>query len=146
MAPLICLITAFIVFRAVALGLPYFADWHYALRAALGVMFLLTASAHWGKRRPDLLRMVPEGIGRAGVWVSLTGVAEIGLAIALQIPRLAPWTAAAGVTMLCGLFPANVKAAREHLTIQQKQVLPVVPRLFVQGLFIAALIASVWPH
>jgi hypothetical protein len=78
----------------------YFADWHYPLLAPLGVMFLLTASAHWGKRRPDLLRMVPEGIGRAGLWVFLTGAAEIGLAIALQIPGLAPWTAAAGVTMV----------------------------------------------
>jgi len=35
-----------------------FQDPSFVLRAALGIMFFLTASAHWGKRRPDLIRMV----------------------------------------------------------------------------------------
>jgi len=48
--------------------------------------------------------------------------------------------------MLCCLFPANVKAAREHLTILRKPVLSVGPRLLIQLAFIAALIASVWPR
>jgi uncharacterized membrane protein len=60
-------------------------------------MFLLTASAHWGRGRADLIRMVPEALGRAAFWVSLTGFAEIAIAIGLQIPTLAPWTAAAAV-------------------------------------------------
>jgi uncharacterized membrane protein len=141
MAPLICLIVAFLVFRAIGLFVPYFADWNTALRAALGVMFLLTASAHWGKRRPDLIRMVPKGIGNAGLWVSVTGVAELAITIGLQVPHLARWTAGAAILMLCCLFPANIKAAREHLTIQQRPVLPVVPRLLLQLVFLSALAA-----
>ena len=73
MAPLICLIAAFLVFRILGLEWHYFADWRIDLRAALGAMFLLTASAHWGKRRAELVRMVPESMGNAGTWVSVTG-------------------------------------------------------------------------
>jgi uncharacterized membrane protein len=88
MAPLICLVISFLIFLGIGLFVPYFADWHIALRAALGATFLLTASAHWGKRRPDLIRMVPQAIGHAGTWVTVTSMAEIALALALQIPRL----------------------------------------------------------
>jgi uncharacterized membrane protein len=144
MAPLICLVTSFLIFWAIGLLVPYFADWHIALRAALGAMFLLTASAHWGERRPELIRMVPQGIGQAGIWVTLTGIAEIALAVGLQIPQLALWAAAAGIIMLCCLFPANVKAARQHLTIHRRPVLPALPRLLLQLVFIGTLIAAVW--
>ena len=144
MAPLICLVISFIVFRGVGLVVPYFADWHIALRAALGAMFLLTASAHWGSRRPDLIRMVPQGIGGAGTWVTVTGIAEIALAAGLQVPQLAILAAAAGVILLCCLFPANLKAARQHLTIGQRPVLPALPRLFLQLVFIGALVAAAW--
>ena len=67
MAPLLCLIVAFLVFRGIGFVVPYFGDWHTSLPAALGAMFLLTASAHWGRGRPDLIRMVPRGIGSAGL-------------------------------------------------------------------------------
>jgi uncharacterized membrane protein len=77
-------------------------------------MFLLTASAHWGKRREDLIRMVPASLGNSGVWVTLTGIAEVAIAVGLQIGNLAPWVAVIAVVMLCCLFPANMKAAREH--------------------------------
>lgn len=146
MAPLICLIAAFLVFRILGLEWRYFADWHLALRAALGAMFLLTASAHWGKRKADLIRMVPESMGNSGMWVTLTGIAEIAIAVGLQMRGLASWAAAAAVVMLCCLFPDNLKAAREHLTILRKPVLPAVPRLLIQLVFIAALVASVRPQ
>ncbi|MGA7106249.1 MAG: hypothetical protein WBY75_00795 [Terracidiphilus sp.] len=146
MAPLICLIAAFLLFRLLGLQWHYFADWQMALRAALGAVFLLTASAHWGKRRTVLVRMVPESMGNAGAWVSVTGFAEIAVAAGLQIPRIAQWIAGIGVVMLCCLFPANVKAAREHLIIFRKVAMPLVPRLVLQILFIAALIGSVSPN
>lgn len=146
MAPLICLVIAFLVFRILGIWLPYFADWHLALRAALGAMFLLTASAHWGKRRSDLVRMVPAVMGNAAWWVTFTGIAEIVIAVELQIPLLAQLAAVSGIVMLCCLFPANLKAAREHLTMLGKPVLPIAPRLLLQIVFIGALIASVWPR
>lgn len=144
MAPLIALIAAFVLFRCVGFLWPYFSNWHLALRAALGVMFLLTASAHWGRRRPDLIRMVPDGVGDPATWVTLTGLAELAIAAGLQIPRLAEITAAAAIIMLCCIFPANVKAARERLTILDQPVPPIVPRLLIQLIFIGALAASVW--
>jgi uncharacterized membrane protein len=146
MAPLLCLIVSFLFFRILELEWRYFADWHFALRAALGAMFLLTASAHWGKRRADLIRMVPASVGNPGVWITLTGIAEIAIAVGLQIRTLAPWVAVIAVVMLCCLFPANMKAARERLTILRKPVLSVGPRLLIQLVFIAALISSVWPR
>jgi uncharacterized membrane protein len=146
MAPLICLIMSFLFFRILGVEWRYLADWHLALRAALGAMFLLTASAHWGKRRPDLIRMVPKSMGNPGVWVTLTGFAEIAVAVGLQIHGLAPWVAIIAALMLCCLFAANLKAAREHLTILRKPVLSAGPRLLIQLVFIAALIASVWPQ
>jgi len=88
---------------------------------------------------------VPESAGNPGVWITLTGLAEIAIAAGLQIRNLAPWVAAIAVLMLCCLFPANVKAAREHLTILRKPVPSVGPRLMIQLVFIAALIASAWP-
>lgn len=146
MAPLICLVAAFLVLLAVGIFVPWLSDWQHALRGALGAMFLLTASAHWGRRRPDLIRMVPAGIGDPAAWVTFTGCAEFAMAAGLQIPRLALWTAAAAVAMLCCLFPANAKAAQEQLTIAGQPVLPILPRLGLQLIFIGALIASVWRH
>lgn len=145
MAPLfVALAAGFIVFRALGFVFPWFADWQHALRAALGLMFLLTASAHWGKRRPSLVRMVPESIGQAEFFVTLTGIAEVAIAVGLQIPRVALWAAIAAILMLCAIFPANVKAARQQLTILDKPVASVGPRLLGQVIFIALLAASVW--
>src|SRR5215469_8020739 len=146
MAPFIFLIVSFLFFRILGLEWRYFANWHLALRAALGAMFLLTASAHWGEGRADLIRMVPESMGNPGMWVTLTGIAEVAIAVGLQIRGLAPWVAAIAVVMLCCIFPANLKAAREHLTILRKPVLSAGPRLLIQLVFIAALIASAWPR
>jgi uncharacterized membrane protein len=109
-------------------------------------MFLLTASAHWGKRRADLIRMVPASVGHPGVWVTLTGIAEILIAVGLQIYGLAPWVATIVIVMLCCLFLANLKAAREHLTILRKPALSAGSRLLIQLVFVAALIANVWPR
>jgi hypothetical protein len=41
MAPLICLIVSFLFFRFLGRESRCFADWHFAIRAALGAMFLL---------------------------------------------------------------------------------------------------------
>jgi uncharacterized membrane protein len=146
MIPLIVLAISFVTFRLAGFGVAFFADWQHALRAALGVMFLLTASAHWGKRRPDLMRMVPRFFGAAGMWVTLTGVAEFLIALGLQIPRVASAVAALAAGMLVSIFPANAKAARERLTIGGRPVPGLALRLGIQVVFLTALAASVWPR
>jgi len=145
MIPLIVLAVAFVVFRLAGFAVPYFANWQIALRAALGVMFLLTASAHWGRRRGDLVRMVPPAFGNAGLLVTLTGIAEILIAVGLQIPRVALLVAIDAAIMLICIFPANMKAAREKLTIGGRPVPPLGARLVIQLIFFAALAAAAWP-
>lgn len=144
MIPLVVLLVSFVVFRLLGLGVAYFTDWQHALRAALGVMFLLTASAHCGSRRPDLVRMVPRNLGNAEVWVTITGVAEVLIAVGLQTQFAALPVAAAAVAMLVCLFPANLKAAREQLTIGGQPVPGWQTRLSIQIVFIAALAAAGW--
>jgi uncharacterized membrane protein len=48
--------------------------------------------------------------------------------------------------MLCCIFPANIKAAKEKLTILNQPVPPIVPRLLIQLIFIGALLATFWHH
>ena len=146
MIPLIVLVVSSAIFRLAGLEIAYFADWQRALRAALGVMFLFTASAHWGRRRRDLIAMVPSFFGNGGMWVTLTGVAEVLIALGLQIPRAAFAVATLAAAMLICIFPANAKAAREHLTIGGRSVPGLGLRLAVQLVFLAALVASIWPR
>ena len=55
MAPFIVLIALFGFFYLLgSVWLPAQFDWLTSLRLALAGMFLLTASAHWGKQRQDL--------------------------------------------------------------------------------------------
>jgi len=144
--PLIVLVVLFFALRLTAPGIPYFSDWQHALRAALGGMFLLTASAHWGKRRADLVRMVPIVFGKAEMWVTLTGIAEILIAIGLQIPRAAMVSTTSAAVLLICIFPANVKAARERLTIGGRPVPGLAARLTIQIVFLGALVAAGWPR
>jgi uncharacterized membrane protein len=145
MIPLFVLLVSYVVFRMAGMAIPYFAHWQHALRAALGVMFLFTASAHWGKLRPDLIRMVPSAFGNAGTWVTLTGIAEILIAAGLQIPPIATAVAALAVILLICLLPANIKAAHERLTIGDRPVPGIGVRLAIQAIFLTALVISVWP-
>jgi uncharacterized membrane protein len=135
---------SFLVLRGIGVLVPYFADWQNCLRGALGAMFLLTASAHWGRLRPDLIRMVPPAFGNAAWWVTFTGIAEIAIAGGLQVPSVSKWFAIAAIVMMFCLFPANVKASREKLTIAGRPVPGVLVRGVIQIVFIAALAASAW--
>lgn len=146
MIPLLVLLVSFLVFRLCGFGVRYFADWQHALRAALGTMFALTASAHWGRRRDDLVRMVPGVFGDGRLWVTLTGVAELLLVAGLQLPRGAAAVASLGALMLVCIFPANLKAAREGLTLGRRPVPGVGARLAIQAAFLAALALAVWPR
>ena len=149
MAPLIVLFAVLLVlFLARALGVPALrhASWVLFVRWSLAAMFLLTASAHFGTRRTDLVRMVPDVFPNPELLVTLTGVAELAGAVGLLIPRLAPYAASGLALLLVAMFPANVHAAREHLSIGGQPVTPLVPRTLMQLFFIVyTLIAGFWP-
>jgi uncharacterized membrane protein len=142
MAPFIALSVLFLVFAGLgAVGVHALAGWQTPLRFALAGMFLLTASAHWGKRRPDLVRMVPPAFPRPDLLVTVTGILELTGALALLLPPLAPAAALGLSLLLLALFPANVHAARAGLTIGGRPATPLVSRTLLQLVFLGATLA-----
>lgn len=121
-----------------------FRDPGFILRAALGVMFLFAASAHWGKRRQDLIRMVPPTLPRPDLLVTSTGVLEILGVIGLFLPITARAASICLALLLVALFPANIHAAHNNLTIGGRRVPSVPVRALIQVAFIATLIAAAW--
>src|SRR5215831_8587150 len=80
-------------------------SWQATLGISLAGMFFLTASAHWGRRRRDLVRMVPKNFPRPELLVTLTGICEILGAIGLLTPLFARWAAIGLTLLLIGVFP-----------------------------------------
>ena len=143
MAPLIALVTSALVFWiAGRAGVAAFQDPSFVLRAALALMFLLTASAHWGKRRPDLIRMVPPSFPRADLLVTISGLLELLGALGLLLPATARSACICLTLLLVALFPANIHAAREKLTIDGRPVPGLPVRTLIQIVFIGTLLAA----
>lgn len=139
MAPFIVLIALFGFFYMLGgVWLHAQFDWLTSLRLALAGMFFLTASAHRGKRRRDLIAMVPPAFPRPDLLVSVTGVIEIVGAVGLMLPTAAPYAALGLCFMLLAVFPANVHAARQHLSIAGRPVEALFLRAVLQLVFLAA--------
>ncbi|WP_434048043.1 MULTISPECIES: DoxX family protein [Sorangium] len=142
MAPLLVLTVSLALLLVLGrLGVKHLASWVTCLRYALAAMFLLTASAHWGSRRAELVAMVPPALPSPELLVTATGILEIAGAAALLVPRFAPWAAIGLTILLVAMFPANVHAARAGLTLGGSPVTPLVPRTLLQIAFVAATVA-----
>lgn len=142
MVPLFVLVVAFVILRGSGfLGVTALNSLDLPLRIALFLMFLLTASAHWGKGRPDLVRMVPPSFPRPELLVTITGILEILGAIGLLVPVTSRLAALCLTILLLAVFPANVRAARERLTILGRPAPGLLLRTVIQLVFIAALLA-----
>jgi uncharacterized membrane protein len=140
MVPFLVLVTATLALRGVGLaGVHALDGWTPCLRGGLALMFLLTASAHWGKRRPDLVAIVPTAFPNPGLMVTITGVLEVLGAVGLLLPATAPAAAACLAVLLIAIFPANVRAAREHLNIGNSAATALPLRTVLQIVFISAL-------
>lgn len=142
MAPFIVLVTLFGLLSVLGhFQMPIAFGWWTSLRFALAGMFLLTASAHWGKRRPDLIAMIPPVFPKPDVLVTVTGVLEIIGAVGLMLAATARYSALGLALMLLAVFPANVYAARMRLTIAGSQVPALFPRTLLQIVFLTATVA-----
>ena len=143
MIPVIVLVSATLAARLVGVaGVEPLDGWQMSLRVGLASMLLLTASAHWGKRRPDLVAMVPTRLPRPGLLVTVTGVLELAGAVGLLITPLAPYAAAGLALLFVAMFPANVSAAKRHLAIDGRPVTALKPRTGMQLLFLAAAVGA----
>ncbi|MFG2053628.1 DoxX family membrane protein [Micromonospora sp. NPDC048930] len=142
MTPLIALLAGTAAARTAGLlGVAALDGWHPALRVGLALMFVLTASAHFLSRRADLIAMVPPGLPRPDVLVTLTGVLELVGALGLLVPATARPAAAGLAALMLAMFPANVSAARRGLTLAGRPVTPIGVRTALQVVFVAAALA-----
>jgi uncharacterized membrane protein len=142
MVPAIVLLAVFAILRLAGfLGVAALDNWNLPLRVGLFLMFLLTASAHWGRGRADLIRMVPPAFPAPAIIITITGVLEILGAAGLLIPLTARAAAICLAILLAAMFPANIRAAREHLTILKRPAPGLPLRSAIQLLFIGSLIA-----
>jgi uncharacterized membrane protein len=132
------LVVALLLFRAAgALGVAALSSWVASTRWALAVMFLFTGVAHFTRARHQMARMVPSAWGNAMVIIYSTGVCEIAGAIGILIPRTRTLTGICLILFLIAVFPANVKAARQRLTVAGRPATPLVRRATMQIVFIA---------
>ena len=146
MVPFLVLVTATMALRGIgAAGVHPLDGWTPSLRAGLSLMFLLTASAHWGRRRRDLIAMVPAALPHPDLIVTITGILELLGAAGLLLSATAPAAGACLAVLLIAMFPANVRAAREHLRIGERAATALPFRAVLQIVFVAALVVAAFP-
>ena len=146
MIPFVVLVISTLLLKVIGVaGVDRLNSWIWCLRGGLALMFLFTASAHWGKPRGELVAMVPRVFPRPDLIVSATGVLEILGAVGLLIPPIAPVAAACLAMLLIALFPANIRAARQGLTIGGRPATALPLRTLLQLVFIAAVLVAGFP-
>ena len=146
MIPFIVLVISTLLLKVIGVaGVDMLNSWTWCLRGGLTLMFLFTASAHCGKQRGDLVAMVPSAFPRPDLIVSATGLLEILGAVGLLIPAIAPVAAACLAILLISLFPANIRAARERLSIGGRPATALPLRTLLQLVFIAAVLVAGFP-
>lgn len=134
------LFVAWVIFRAVGrFGVARLNSWHGALPYALAVMFLFTAAAHFNQMRHDMVRMVPPWVPQPEAVVAITGGLEILGAIGLMVPKTRRAAGIALILFLVAVFPANVHAALNEVTMGGRPATPLWLRLPMQLLFICLL-------
>jgi len=142
MTPLIVLIlVTLVLFAAGAAGVRRLRPWSVALRGGLAAMFVLTGVSHFVGMRADLINMVPPALPEPALLVTLTGVLELAGAAGLLWRRTAAWAAAGLSALLVVMFPANVYAAVEGLTVGGAPAEALLPRSLMQMVFLAATLA-----
>jgi uncharacterized membrane protein len=147
MVPFLVLVVSFVVFCLAGFaGVAFFRDWVTDLRFALAAMLFLTASAHWGRRRKDLVAMVPPSLPRPDAIVTITGVLEIAAAAGLLFARTAPWAGTGIALLFIPMFAANIHAARQKLSIGGTPVTALPMRAAMQVLYIAVALTAAWGH
>lgn len=140
MAVLTVLFGTWLLLRGIgALGVLALATWRGSASYALAVMFIFTGIAHFNKMKHDLAAMVPKAIPTPLTVIYVTGVLEFLGAIGMVLPQFRMYAAWGLIVLLVAMFPANVKAAREHLKLRGREATPLWLRLPMQLLFITLL-------
>lgn len=138
MVVLMVLAVALVVFRGMgALGIQTFRSWRAAARAALAMMLCFTASAHFVPGlSEDLVHMVPPWVPNPRLAVQVTGILEFLGACGLLVPRTQRLAGIALVLFFVAVFPANVHAAQDGITLRGEPATELWLRVPMQILFI----------
>lgn len=89
--------------------------------------------------RYEHVRMVPQVFPHPMAVIYFTGALEFLGALGLLLPRLHAPAAVCLMLLLVAMFPANIKAARERLTLGGRAATPLWLRLPLQLLLIGLL-------
>jgi len=144
MIPLAVLVLGSLGLRLVGFaGVDALDGWQPALRGGLTLMLVLTASAHFAGRRAELIAMVPRRLPAPAALVTVTGILELAVAAGLVLDVTAPFAAVCLVLLLAAMFPANVRAARNGLTLGGKAVSRLQTRTAIQAAFLVAAVAAI---
>jgi len=143
--PFLVLVVSFLLFLLAGFaGIGFLRHWVIDLRYALAAMLFLTASAHWGRRRADLIAMVPPVLPRPEIIVTITGILEIAVALGLLSERIAPWAGTGVALLFIPMFAANIYAARGKLSIGGRPVTTLPLRATMQVVYILSALAAAW--
>ena len=84
--------------------------------------------------------MVPPLLPAAGSIISITGILEILGAVGLLIPHFIRAAPICLAILLIAMFPANIRATRERLTILGRPAMNLAVRGAMQLVFVIALL------
>lgn len=137
MIVLAVLVVSLVLFRGLGgLGVDTVSTWQGAAVPALAVMFLFTAGAHFTQAKEDFVAMVPDVLPTPRLLVHLTGALEVLGALGLLIPATRGLAGLCLVLLLMTMFPANVSAALEGVSMRGRASTPLWLRAPMQLLFI----------
>jgi uncharacterized membrane protein len=111
------------------------ATWQSSAAYALAVMFVMTGSAHFTGMRHDLERMVPSAFPHPHWIIYATGALERLGAAGMLLP-VRGLVGACLIVLLIAMFPANITAAREGLSLRGKPTTALWLRVPMQIFFI----------
>jgi uncharacterized membrane protein len=132
MVPMIVLVVVTLIARTRV-------PWKDAVRIGMAALLLFTASAHFNPMKHDLAAMIPPPLTGSLWLIYLTGMLEISGAVGLLIPRFRKPAALCLMLLLIALFPANVYAALNGVTLRGQAATTLWLRTPMQIIWIAAL-------
>lgn len=118
MKPLIILLSSFVICLLVIKIVNKEYDWAWSGRIAMSIMLLFTAIGHFAFTK-GMSMMIPKFIPYKEIFVHLTGIFEILLAISLLIPRLKYKSAWTLIIFLLLMLPANIYASINNINYQK---------------------------
>lgn len=138
MISLIVLVVLTLLARAAGWLWAPLTSWHAATLVGLAGMFVFTAVSHFGSTRRDLVRMVPPAFPNPEGLVTLTGLLEFAGAVGLLLPTTRLYAGLGLTALLLAMLPANIHAARHGVQLNGRDATPLVLRVPMQLLYIAA--------